>query len=337
MSSKKRMIWADLLKAFSIICIIAGHTGISFVCYFVQTFHVPIFFFISGYFYKNRSIGESIAKSAKRNIMPYLFICLFLLIYNLIISVVDYFINGGDPQFIEVIIGWFCAFIFSRTYESTILGYKIYSVGASWFLPAFFISYMVFALICRSKYKNIISVAVTLLGYFISLFIKLPWHIETALECIVFMSAGHIFREHNFIEKLDLKKWLIITAVWLFGILRNLITGTWSDYASSSFRCFFIGDIIISVCGIISLIYIAKSFEKFNKSKIIRAIAVYGQNTMTVLSFHAIESSIINWNILFYFGFLIGGLIAIILKYLGSVVAVILVNKSKYLKKIFCT
>ena len=337
MSSKKRMIWADLLKAFSIICIIAGHTGISVICVFVQTFHVPIFFFISGYFYRNKDIKKSIVKSAKRNIIPYIFICSFLLAYNLIVAAVDYFINSNNPKFTEIIIGWLGAFLFSRTYESNFLGYKIYSVGAAWFLPAFFVSYTLFALICRNRYKNIISIAVSLIGYLISLIIKFPWHIETAMVCVIFMSMGYILRENNLIERLNFKKWLLVTFIWFIGIIRNLITGTWSDYASCSFKSFFLGDIIISLCGIVSLMYITKSLEKFNKSKIVHWFSIYGQNTMTVLSFHAIESSIINWNILFYFGFVVGGGVAMFLKYLGSVIAVILVNKSTYLKKVFST
>lgn len=335
MNLKKRMIWLDLLKAFGIISIIAGHTGIPFICAFVQTFHVPLFFFINGWFYKDRPVSDSIKKSAKRNLLPYLFIVLFLLVYNICRVIICFFAFGQEPRIVDEIIGWAGAFIASFTHSVSIGGFTIYSVGAAWFLPAFFVTQTVFCLISHSKYRNILAALCALTGLGISLFIKLPWHIETALICVAFFCAGKVFREKNLLEKMKLWHWLTITLVWIAGISRNLLLHNWCDYASCTFKLFFIGDICVSLCGILSLLYVFKKLEKFREKGIIKAVAYYGQNTMIVLAFHAIESSVIDWNKMFVLGFLVGGALAMFLKYFGSVLAVILVNKTKHLKKIF--
>lgn len=45
----------DLTKGLAMLAIVAGHLGSDVVTRFVFTFHVPIFFLISGYFYKYRN------------------------------------------------------------------------------------------------------------------------------------------------------------------------------------------------------------------------------------------------------------------------------------------
>lgn len=62
----KRQIWLDEIKAFAIICVVIGHacertmTGlvtqspwILYLDLFVNSFHMPLFFMVSGYIYKN--------------------------------------------------------------------------------------------------------------------------------------------------------------------------------------------------------------------------------------------------------------------------------------------
>ena len=45
-----RIEWIDLAKGLAMILIIAGHAGHDPVDRFLYTFHVPVFFLISGYF-----------------------------------------------------------------------------------------------------------------------------------------------------------------------------------------------------------------------------------------------------------------------------------------------
>ena len=47
---KKRIEFIDIAKGIAIICIILGHLGSNQINRIVFTFHVPIFFIITGYF-----------------------------------------------------------------------------------------------------------------------------------------------------------------------------------------------------------------------------------------------------------------------------------------------
>ena len=72
----ERVRYFDIAKGIAILCIIAGHMGNGIINNFVFTFHVPIFFLISGYFLKNNtSLKEFALKKYKQLIRPYMRLC----------------------------------------------------------------------------------------------------------------------------------------------------------------------------------------------------------------------------------------------------------------------
>ena len=54
-----RLQYIDIAKGIAMICIILGHLGNASINRIVFTFHVPIFFFITGYF-TNKKLACSI-------------------------------------------------------------------------------------------------------------------------------------------------------------------------------------------------------------------------------------------------------------------------------------
>lgn len=70
---KERVRYFDIAKGVAIFCIIAGHMRNTIINNFVFTFHVPIFFLISGYFLKsNRPFKEFVTKKYNQLIRPYM-------------------------------------------------------------------------------------------------------------------------------------------------------------------------------------------------------------------------------------------------------------------------
>ena len=62
----------DILKAIGIICVVAGHSGSKLTSWF-YTFHLPLFFIITGYLRYGRKENwkDFIKKKAKTTILPY--------------------------------------------------------------------------------------------------------------------------------------------------------------------------------------------------------------------------------------------------------------------------
>ena len=76
MGINKRIAWIDILKFWGILAIYVGHYGedAGNIYPFVYTFHVPLFFFASGFFYKEvewKSVPVRILKYMDRLLIPW--------------------------------------------------------------------------------------------------------------------------------------------------------------------------------------------------------------------------------------------------------------------------
>ena len=70
-----RLIWIDVAKTVGIFLVVFSHLGQSgFAESFLWTFHVPLFFFISGYLTKPRGDCEFLAGVTRRLVLPFIYI-----------------------------------------------------------------------------------------------------------------------------------------------------------------------------------------------------------------------------------------------------------------------
>ena len=71
---KSRMDYIDIYRAFGIILMVMGHIGFGGKFdKFIHAFHMPMFFFISGFFYKEKclDIKKYAVDKAKKLLTPY--------------------------------------------------------------------------------------------------------------------------------------------------------------------------------------------------------------------------------------------------------------------------
>lgn len=133
----------DNLKGFAIILIVLGHMlfllnfpSVKFIRYFISIFHLPIFFFVAGYFSK---IGpDETKKSFKRLIIPYLIVCTLYTIFLYLIG------SKTQPLF-------------------------IYPTMAMWFLVALFFMKTFLPVVDNLKFPVLTSFVVALLIGFIDI------------------------------------------------------------------------------------------------------------------------------------------------------------------------
>lgn len=143
------------MKGLAIAGVVAGHLRIDMLEMFVNYWHLPVFFFVSGYFLKQKHIDNSkefIISRCRRLLVPFVAYALIaLLLHNPlselnIISEAKYGLSG--------LINGFKHLLLLSSNESLI--------GAMWFLPSLFIVsiFSIFAI----KYSNHSKSAVCLWG-----------------------------------------------------------------------------------------------------------------------------------------------------------------------------
>lgn len=223
--TSKRLDNIDILRALGILIMLAGHVGFGgkFDRY-IHTFHMPIFFFISGYLYvpkKDKSVWAIIGKRAKRLLIPYVTYAAINYVFWLFIE------RGPTDTFYDPLIRLV-------TYNTE----KLPICGALWFLTAMFFAEALYILIDRIiSIDWIRSVVVLVIAVSMSyvqgmLPFRLPLAIDSAIVCMGLYELGRMYHEGRFkLEKLVPKTWMLIPVGGLLAAV-NLILAFVNGYVN---------------------------------------------------------------------------------------------------------
>lgn len=284
----KKIKYIDISRAIAIILIVLGHTIVhsehcKLIFKFLYSFHVIMFFILSGYTFdvkKNEKTKKFIWKKFKRIMIPYfIWSLLFLIPYILFGSDIGNELNTNSSfnikqQIVNIIYGNGNS---SALKQNTSL----------WFLPALFsmeiIYYFIIYYINKFKInKIIIIIPLLLISYLINHFMNfyLPWGINTALVIGILFYIGYICKEYDLFTKDKVFKIKNIIIIFIIGVFSFYFNDTVScidyDYGILTYA------LISGLCISISLIYV--SF-KISRNSILEYI---GKNTMGILIFHKI-------------------------------------------------
>ena len=79
----KREEWADIAKGLGILSVILGHMGVEQINCIVYTYHLPVFFILSGYFMKKKDDSTCLLIKSRTLLLPYFFTCILICIGDL--------------------------------------------------------------------------------------------------------------------------------------------------------------------------------------------------------------------------------------------------------------
>lgn len=162
----------DLAKGLAIWGVIVGHhvmvyDGESLFYNFFWSFHMPLFFIISGYFYKREDFQTLLIKGFKGLILPYV---ITILSVDSWIIIENFFSNSILPTRGTLKWIWY-----------TILGIYDCSTMAMWFLPALFLGKLEFFLLNKVLTKKIYILIAVLVMVGIAFLIKNVFHFDLSL------------------------------------------------------------------------------------------------------------------------------------------------------------
>ena len=289
--STKRFIWIDYAKAIGIFLVVFGHTAIPGYLYnAIFSFHMPLFFFISGYLFSFKKYGSYkyfLSKKIKQIVIPYFY-------FNIITYIFWFFIGrkfGNDSTrvipFYKPLIG--------IMYGNGIGDFLVHNI-ASWFLACLFVVENLFFLFFRSVAKNnklflmIISVFLGFIDYTYDP-VRWPWSFNVALIALVFYASGNLAR-----KKIDIFLqtrvifliliMLLIFPVYLFFSAINSGVNLNLNYYHN-YWYFWLG----AFSGILIVVVISRLLELYlGKTSFIEYIS---KNTIIILIFQFIAMSVV--------------------------------------------
>ena len=279
MKDYKREDWIDIAKGIGILLVIIGHSsGRPMVLrQFIYSFHMPLFFIISGYVYnhdkwKNKGIKQFIIRRARDYIIPYFVFGFINLGLN---AVVEARHLTGSELLSSTIAHAFWLFY---SYGSAT---RMPNCTALWFLPCLFLCtiYVFFLLNIENR---MIRYFVCLCGIGINALLsffevpQLPWHIDTVLVAGVLILIGYELKNYKMLSTNILGTKSII-CIFLVGILFTYVN------TELSFNCNVYGNMIFMLISSVSLSYVCLWIcTKLRKCSF---LFYFGRGTIIVMAF----------------------------------------------------
>lgn len=286
--SVKRVDWLDVLKCIAMFIVLCGHVSRDntpdTIRYYIYSFHMPLFFIISGMgFYlqtqKEYSFMEMVKNKSRSLLRPYLALNIIMIplwLFNF------KFLTSKEESITELLL----AILYSNQKWNSL------PTSTTWFITTLFLVTMLFFVI-KSYFNDdeklivIACMVVGLIGYAVSLNPSddffYPWHLDTVpIGCMLFM-GGYVFMKNiDFFELILGSKWYHRVA-WILGLFcAGYCCARYNvkiSMAVNSYGSFilFIGSVIAfsMICYIISRI-----IPNINVLKLI------GRNTIVYLAIH---------------------------------------------------
>jgi fucose 4-O-acetylase-like acetyltransferase len=272
----------DIMKGVGIILMIIGHCAIPWLLgNFIFSFHMPLFFIISGFFFKPKPVVQQLKIDFKRLVIPYLFICLLLIIYGFIKDLVKNteFIN---TQYFAIASLWG-----SGTRASNALWADIPNIWVVWFLLALLWCRVLFSYFYNKN--SIYIVLSSIMATLICQFVFLPFSLLPGLSALLFYYLGHLANKWRIFEKkIPIFIQYIMGIIWIYCILYSRL-----DVACCHYDCYPI-DILGALSGCYFIYVICKYIN--DKDLIIKNILLlFGKLSLIVLCFHNIDLFVIPW------------------------------------------
>ncbi len=274
----KRIGWGDIAKGIAIILVVMGHSYKGNICHFIFLFHMPVFFFLAGYFF---------------NFDRY------------VVNIKDFMKNNANRLLIPVLVSTVIIrqILQADTIRSLLYGighsipkWKIYTMHSMWFLYCLFlVRVLLLGFINVTKkmripiYLNlVIAWLLAYCGVKIGQIIKLPWSLDIALVALYIAYIGYLLRESNFFEKKKFA-WIIIPVCCVL---------TYFDYkyfGLSMNNRFYSSNPFMSVnCAILMtmvLIYISQFIEKLKIFGLDIFLKYLGINSLIIMVYHGLAHS----------------------------------------------
>lgn len=227
----------------------------------ITTFYMPLFFLLSGLFFK----PFSLLKKIKRLLIPYLGFYLISFVLYILKNILK-----CEP------IDWlrffnpFCGVI--ADYENPPIWFLL-SLAQ---ITAFF--YAMSLVVHNRNLGLIISLLISLMGYIIGLKVSLPYYIDVSMLCYLFFALGYYYKD--WILGIDVKTGFMLG---LISILLYVFCPGFTNVSVNEIPMGYVPFTGIAVCASLFIVAISKAIER---TFVAGGLAWFGEHSLIILCTH---------------------------------------------------
>lgn len=297
--AKKRILWVDIAKALTILSVPVSHTLKLDMVFrtMLFSFHMPLFFILSGFTTTLATDWNSFRKRLKKNFLHLIIpTIIVLIIYGIAISFVNGMVVFGDKGgFSSILTNLKLVFsnFFLCCYPEG-LG----NVAAVWFLVALFFAktIMDFINVVFKTDKN--WIVFFLIGFF-GIYLGasghlLPSFLDLAFIGTMFIEIGILWRKYEKnIKKYTTPLFLVASIIWFSGVMRGVFLELWLRFYGGYEQSIIVavaGTFVVSNLAMVIEDSAKKANEFFKKS--VNLLTIVGKNLLLFLVVHCLDDSI---------------------------------------------
>lgn len=299
--TSNREPWIDFAKGITLLLVIIGHTVSGVLSGAIYSFHMPLFFILSGITAKLSSSAQQFSDKTQRSFRRLMFP--FFLIYTIqtVVYLLRHFSNiQQDASFLPAYLKErILAGIFSSGVTISVFDTEVLYVGVIWFFPALFIGKTLFDymhLKLTAKQFPLICLLCSIAGVVIGQYQCLPLSFDVVLAIIPLFYIGQHFNVFN-VKKSPIKKFFLYALIWgIFLIITYVLGHHCLELASRRFPAY-------PLCFITALAgtLMVSEFSVFccQYNFLSRPIQYIGKNSLYLLCIHTLEWDYLTklWNI----------------------------------------
>ena len=276
MQKRNRIDWIDVAKGIAMICVILVHAEEYFLNSEllattkipIYTFHMPIFFFVSGFLFSMKgSFKEFLINKSRRILIPYVCLGVLLCLFA--------------TFWLKADLKWLLFFILKQK-----------RVWTLWFIAClFWLNMLFYALVRFIKNEKIRSIAVILITTAGLLYYKyggeaVYWNVDVCMTALPFFYAGFLCKQTDFVDQKILSskfKWGFFTGFVVLDIVCTMLNYRMTGEYLEFYGCMYgIAPLtyIGSFAAIFALIILADACHGFKPFRYI------GENSMIFYAWH---------------------------------------------------
>jgi acyltransferase len=288
-----RLEWVDWTKILGMLLVVLGHMNIAKQdIEYIYSFHMPLFFFLSGYLEKDKGLKKIISRSYQSLVVPYLLLCMLSYPWWYFVAYhrhPELFHNGVVT---DALVKPFLGIVFGVGYNtkwSTVINIPL------WFLLGLFwcrVLNRILWLTAKAKatyYLLEVALLVGLVLFLKTLKVDLLFSIDSALLAMPFFAIGYLLKNTKIYN--SKRKWLyMLTAIATAPLTYILST----HYGKVDINLFEFGSniLLFYLLGLLgSISFIALGLFLTGLSSKISAF--FSSGMILILAFHWMLASII--------------------------------------------
>lgn len=286
--AKPRLVWLDIAKGIAILLVIVGHTLARESMWrdIIFSFHMPLFFILAGFTFREKPWSKLVVSSAKRLLIP------LVLVYC--VWWVPAILQGelGDDFLPRALL----QILFASGVDVPAVGAP--AIGMSWFLVALFVSRLALNGVLKATrslahplpVQGVICTLLAVAGVacFGVFQIIPPLELDMSLYCVLLMWVGYAARQLK-LETKPIRPWAVVLVVLLWLVCAHFST---LEIATRLFEHPLLAT-VGAIAGTLAVCWLSMAIEKAGGVPVLRRLpqflAFCGRYSMAIFCVHATD------------------------------------------------